>query len=926
MTLPIHTDLLTTQKKTAYQPSIQITFADNNLPHPLIWDTSLTNYSANPTSSCRTTNYIIRAHRVSGVGVQTQRISNPTQLSQWEATWTTVDSNGIYPTLFWTGSRVVLVYQDASTKAVKFRTSSDEGASWSAATTIWTPTFWFNNLHFGVSGGTDRSGFFYAETTNLHFCPYNHTSNSFPSDYSLSAGATLSTSHGIHISGNNYLIALNLTGYTTWANSTILLRPLTWTGTGSPTWGTATPYNGIHGGTGANPAYSFNYLHLAKIGDWYYLTYTYNASAANGAIYDNADTIIATSNDGAYFTAGLRLGHTIADRLQTIQWTTGGPTYLFCDTKIWTSTPTTTITVPHTHIKALDIQDNGPIAHAEITLDNRTGAYTSLPTNRLGCNVTIERGALINGTPRRVARETFVAYRFTRQDIGNTITIHAFNYYRLLELWRAEIPYYWSSIRLDKLIESIAALAGIHSASFDSSPIWSTTIGQFFINPGQTAAEALASLQDQFQFVTRMASSQTIHAMVISQSPTPTYTFGTATGQHPTIQIEDDADRIAPPITHAEVIGSNAGGQAIATDLQAELGRQFTHRIERQMLTTNADCTTAATAIITKATTATNRARITCLPAFHLQPYDTIASSDWQPNTTRYITALRETYNPLRDAEHQLGKLRRDQNYRQTITLATLTRTAAGDIGPEPDTIVPDNLRRSDFRKGLLISFDTTTWTALVRFADSAGAVHIPVARHIHPNTMIAGRRVAVLLFDITNPTDGLVIGTYTGTTNLWQPFDRLIAADGSPSPAAYADADGRLKAPYGLDVTGTLTATSHIQTTAGYIAPVYGGGFRTRYITLTDNQTTVVDDLGSRACGITIIVCPNHDSLVLVGHLTAGGTSILTGINHAWYTTTKDTTGKINIYKDTANNNKLTIQNKTGTTVYITAFIMTAY
>ena len=896
MTRSIHTDLLTTQKKMAYQPSIQITFADNNLPHPLLWDSSLTGYSSNPTASCRTTNYIIRAHRTAGVGIQIQRISDPTQLSQWKGTWTTVDSNGVYPALFWTGSRVVLVYQDASSRAVKWMTSSDQGATWSAASTIWTPAFFLNNTNFGVSGGTDRSGFFYAETTNLHFCPYNHTSNTFPSDYSMAAGATVGISHGIHVSGNSYLIALNLTGYATWTNSTIVLRPMTWTGSGSPSWGTATPYNGVHTGTGANPAYQFNYLHLAKIGDWYYLTYTYTASSANGAIYDNADTMIAASNDGAYFTAGLRLGQTIADRLQAIQWSTGSTTYFFCDTKIWRSTPVSSVTIPHQDVKALDIQDFGPTAYAEITLDNRKGTYTNLKTNRLGCNITIERGALIAGTARRVARETFIASRFTRQDIGNTITIQAFNYHRLLSLWKAEIPYYWSSIRLDRLVESIAALAGVHSATFDASAIWSTTIGQFFIQPGQTAAEALASLQDQFQFVSRMASAEILHSMVIASSPTADYTFGTGTSEHPTITIEDDADYTAPPITHAEVIGTNAGAQAVATTIQAEMGRQFTHRIERRVLTTNSDCSTAATAIVTKATQATQRARLICLPAYHLQPYDAISSDDWSPDTIRYITALRETYNPTRKET----LTRRDQNYRQTITLAALTRTAAGDSSAAPDTIIPDNLRRSDFRKARLISFDSATWTALVYFADSAGAVQLPVARHVHPATMSAGRYVAVIQFDITNPTDALVIGAYTGTTNLWQPFDRLIAGDGSPSPAVYCDNDGRLKAIYGADVTGTLTATGDISSSR-FISPVYAAGLRSRQFTLAAGASDYVLDIGDfgRAAGLNVLYEISSGMVVVVAHgyygfnVLGGSASYL----DVWSTTNE--VNKLNIYTD---------------------------
>ncbi len=40
---------------------------------------------------------------------------------------------------------------------------------------------------------------------------------------------------------------------------------------------------------------------------------------------------------------------------------------------------------------------------------------------------------------------------------------------------------------------------------------------------------------------------------------------------------------------------------------------------------------------------------------------------------------------------------------------------------------------------------------------------------------------MAVLLFDESNPTGGVVIGTYGTAT--WKQFDRLYASDGTPGP-----------------------------------------------------------------------------------------------------------------------------------------------
>ncbi|MGC8879639.1 MAG: hypothetical protein ACP5R2_10475, partial [Anaerolineae bacterium] len=650
------------------------------------------------------------------------------------------------------------------------------------------------------------------------------SSNSFAGSppFTTLPGTVVSTS-GLYLGSNQYQLAVICSDYASWTDSAILMQPFIWNGS-TFTWGTPTTYIGIQGGTGASPAYAFGYISLHQVGAWYWLTYAYSASASAGALYNDNDTIIAVSNDGTYFTAGLRINQAIADRLQVHRWT-DGTVYMCSDRHLLTSTAPTRVTAGTAHIKALDIHDYGPTAYAEIVLDNSAGTYDDLATARLGCDITIERGALCNGTARMVARELFTAARFTRSDDGKTVSVHAYNYYRLLELWRAPIPYYYANIALGALVESIAALAGLHSVSLDASSIWSITLSEFLIPPGQSAAQALASLQDQFQFVTRMGEGATLEAFTLSSNPTAVYNFGSDSTEHPTLRAEDATERVAPDITHAEVIGSNAGACAIATEIQFEMGRQFTYRITREVLTSNADCMTVAGAITTKLMNSINRSELVCLPAFHLQPFDPVNPPD---NTTRYIAELRETYNPA-GIEHLPRRVK--QVYRQTITLAAIAPAAGARSSV--DTIAPTIWRRSDFRKGKLVSFDSATWKALVWLDDTAGATLLPVARHLHPATLVAGRRVAVLQFDNTNPSDGLVVGVYSGT-NYWQPFDRLYASDGSPAPAVYTDTAGRLKADYGLDVTGTLTTTGE-----AYIA----GDRRGVMLRLADHYGSSVTD-----------------------------------------------------------------------------------
>ena len=171
MTRSIHADLLTDQKKTAYKPSLQAIFQDNNLPHP---DEQLaypmTGYSGTPTASVATPTEIVRAHRVAGVGIQIQVITDPTVSSQWTTGWTTVAAGASlnYPALFYTGSHIVLFYQDTTTKNLMYRRSDDHGANWPGGS-VSAATYFLNNRHIGCSAGATRSGVFTADGVAIHF-------------------------------------------------------------------------------------------------------------------------------------------------------------------------------------------------------------------------------------------------------------------------------------------------------------------------------------------------------------------------------------------------------------------------------------------------------------------------------------------------------------------------------------------------------------------------------------------------------------------------------------------------------------------------------------------------------------------------------------------------------------------------------------
>jgi len=758
MTRTIDAALLAAQKKTALTPSLQAVFSDNGLPHYLTAIAyPMTGFSGSVTSSCLVTGgtpAIIRAHRVSGTGVQVQRITNPATSSQWTSGWTTLAAGANYPALFFTGTSVICVYQIEATKQVQWKRSSDGGQSWSIAQAIWTPAYFLNAKQIGVSAGGGTSGFFYANSTYLYFRRYHDDTDTWDAEQSHNTTFLVGTVGAAYTgAGNVYRLVYVVDDYASWTEACLLAQSYTY----PSTWGTKVPILGVHGqGT---DAYNIALVHLAKLGTYYHLNFYLSSDTGGGGIFDTGDHYSAVSDDGVYFTGPVKLSQTnIADRFQPLTWPATGVTYLSCDTVLMTSTPPADVTATTGQIVDYDLEDHGPTAYLRMTLDNRDGTFDDLATSRLGCDLALERGAVVGTTAYRVARETFVVDRIQRSLDGRRARVTAYNTHRLLDLWHAELLTYYAGLTLSGLVETIAALAGIHSCTFDANAVWSTAIGEFAIQPGRSAAEALAPLQEQFQFVSRISAGTNLHSFVLSASPGSDYTFGAGAGEHPTLTYQDTAQRTLPAISHAMVIGSGAGAHAVATALQAETGRQLTHMINRAYITTTAEAAAVADAVIDKVEASISKATLTCLPAFHLQPFDVVTSDDFQPGTKRYIAAIREVYHPLlKEVRASAGPASRMAWY-QTYTLAELSRPTAG---PGLDAITPQSLVKSEIRRGTLIGFDSTTWKATLHVDGSMAAVTLPCATWLQPVQLTANRRLAVLLFDASNPADGLVIGTY---------------------------------------------------------------------------------------------------------------------------------------------------------------------
>lgn len=65
--------------------------------------------------------------------------------------------------------------------------------------------------------------------------------------------------------------------------------------------------------------------------------------------------------------------------------------------------------------------------------------------------------------------------------------------------------------------------------------------------------------------------------------------------------------------------------------------------------------------------------------------------------------------------------------------------------------------------RGTLLSFSSGTYTATLQIAGSlsSSVASVPVSRGIASSELVAGRRVAVAIFDAGNPVDAMVIGVH---------------------------------------------------------------------------------------------------------------------------------------------------------------------
>ena len=117
------------------------------------------------------------------------------------------------------------------------------------------------------------------------------------------------------------------------------------------------------------------------------------------------------------------------------------------------------------------------------------------------------------------------------------------------------------------------------------------------------------------------------------------------------------------------------------------------------------------------------------------------------------------------------------------------------------------NRGRRGIRRGEVLSFSSATWKAWVTLDGSLSAVEMMVGAWVNAGALVAGAKVAVMLFDENNPADGVIVGAY-GTAAHGLNRAGLYF---EPGADLFPDGDGRGLVKRLINLTGGAV-TSHFR------------------------------------------------------------------------------------------------------------------
>jgi hypothetical protein len=181
-------------------------------------------------------------------------------------------------------------------------------------------------------------------------------------------------------------------------------------------------------------------------------------------------------------------------------------------------------------------------------------------------------------------------------------------------------------------------------------------------------------------------------------------------------------------------------------------------------------------------------------------------------------------------------------------------------------------------RRGTVLSFNPSDWTALVMLDGSDTESQVPVGQWIPASQMVANAEVAVLVFESqsTNTDDGIVLGAYgaVGTSDT-PTFSGLNLGSATGATAGELNSSGAIR-------PGTALA-------------VKLSSYRTASLAI--NTPTSWAALSATPNGLLVVADESNGYVALFSVAQAVGLTAVVSDLSAKYSNTAGTAGKVNIY-----------------------------
>lgn len=554
--------------------------------------------------------------RVSGGKLYSQRVTVPADPVSWSLNWTEIVSGDVgEASLFYNGTYTVAVYQNTSTRAVRYRRSANTGLSWGTDTLAYAG--FSNTVHIGaVSGGASQSGAFITGITAVNhdvwWGQYTSATDTWAAldDAGLALTAVNSISAFYDSANARHVVALVAQGITAW--SYVPVATLARSTAGS--WGSPRVFYG-----GATTSIEINNARLsrAKTNNYWWLTMQ--------VITDiGYTTLLARSSEGEYW------GNVAALDIETP---------VSGDALIVIGSVSSTVYAANGRYalsaNALAYWEDQVVTRYQFETVGPGGVIADI-LNPAGALIEpnpfalfdLYRGFKVNGIDyaQPIGRMHVIGWQHNLQD--NILRLEGVDALGVLNFWEADQIYRWEGETIQTLVKLICALGGVYGLTFDAAGVWSDTVGAFIVNPGASALDALRSLLVRATAEARPTESGSLYCWVPTASPESAYTYDqdSTTGH---LYWPGKFGGKARP-NHLTATSNAASVIAEANDAANQLlcGRRISNTIVDQRLAAQADAEEMVASRLLVAGEVTQSGEFESPPNFALEAGDVISFAD----------------------------------------------------------------------------------------------------------------------------------------------------------------------------------------------------------------------------------------------------------------------------------------------------------